>query len=475
MKNPILFLLLLCTVTGLNAQQAINNSGNMRIFAGASITSFGNFSNTSTAALVNNGDLYIRGSITNDQASMATGTGTLYLNGTSSQSVAGSQAMRTYHLNSNNAAGIVLNNNLSVTGVHTFAGGMITTSSTPNYLVYEAGSSHTGSNDARHVNGWVKKLGNTNFDFPVGNASYLRSVSLTNLSAVSEFNCHYYTPSHHLSSVTVPVRMVKANEYWQIDRVSGGTGQVTLNWDHSKIPMDNVMIPDIVATYFNGSNWIDNGGTATGNVTATGTITSIVTNSFGSVTFGYMTFPIPLTLISFTGERKPGTSYLKWITDNEQSVDHFDIQRSYDAVRFATIGKLPARNMGIQEKYHFEDHSPLAGIAWYRLRTVDIDGKASYSPLILLSEMATPTGSFVVISPVRDAVNILNRTGISGKFNYSLVSMAGQQIIKGTVDMAVNGGAVLPLPAYISGGMYLLHLDNNLSHFTEKIIVQRAP
>jgi hypothetical protein len=475
MKNPIFCLMLICMVSQLNAQQTINNSGNMRIHTGASFTSFGNFSNSSSAVLVNNGDLYIKGDITNDQASMSTGTGTIFLNGTASQSVAGSQSMRTYHLNSNNSAGIVLNNNLSVTGIHSFAGGMIASSATPNYLVYEAGSSHTGSNDSRHVTGWVKKMGNTNFDFPVGDANYLRPVSVTNLSAASEFNCHYYTPSHHLSNVTTPVRMIKANEYWQINKVSGGTGQVTLNWDHSKVPMDNVMIPDIITAYYNGINWTDDGGTATGNVLTTGTITSAVISSFGSFTFGYSTYPVPLTLISFTGERKPGISDLRWITDNEQNVDHFDIQRSYDAVSFTTIGNKPARNTGIQENYYFEDHSPLSGFAWYRLRTVDIDGKASYSRIILLSEMVTPTGAFVVISPVRDAINILNKTGKSGKFNYSLVNAAGQQIIKGNVEMTVNGGAVLPLPVNIAGGIYVLHLNNNMTRFTKRILVQNTP
>lgn len=56
--------------------------------------------------------------------------GLLYLNGTSAQAVGGTQTFETYNLNTDNTAGITLNNNLSVNGVHTFANGLIATSAT---------------------------------------------------------------------------------------------------------------------------------------------------------------------------------------------------------------------------------------------------------------------------------------------------------------------------------------------------------
>jgi hypothetical protein len=146
---------------------------------------------------------------------MTVGTGTLFLNGSSAQSVNGTQVFKTYNLVTNNAAGITLNNNLSVTGVHTYTAGIITTSATPNYMIYEAGSSYTGSSDSRHVNGWVKKTGNTNFTFPVGNATYERSIALTNLTASGEFNVKHnfiLTPSRY--SLYNPLVYVDSAEHW---------------------------------------------------------------------------------------------------------------------------------------------------------------------------------------------------------------------------------------------------------------------
>ena len=184
----ILFLLV-CSYT--SAQEAFTNTGSLQVHSGGTLSGFGAFTNTSSGALVNNGALYLKANVSNSEAAMSAGTGTLYLNGGSAQAINGSAALKTYNFVSNNTAGITLNNNLSVSGAHTFTSGIIATSATPNYLVYEAGSSYSGNGNARHVNGWVKKFGSTNFIFPVGNGTVERTVAINSLSANSEFNARY--------------------------------------------------------------------------------------------------------------------------------------------------------------------------------------------------------------------------------------------------------------------------------------------
>src|SRR5438034_3762225 len=173
MKKYLLITLAICLMNciNVNAQVDLKNTGVLYVnSSGDTLYINGNFNNTSAAALTNNGNFYIRQNLTNDQSSMAVGTGTLYLNGSAAQTVAGAQIFKTYNFLSNNASDITLNNNLSVSGAHTFTAGLITTSATPNYLVYEAGSSYNGDGDSKHVNGWVKKYGSTDFTFPVGDA-----------------------------------------------------------------------------------------------------------------------------------------------------------------------------------------------------------------------------------------------------------------------------------------------------------------
>lgn len=474
MKAILNFSFLALAASGLHAQVNLQNSGTLYI-AGANDTLYinGDFTNTSAAGLTNNGRFYIRQNITNDQSSMAVGTGTLYLNGSGAQSLGGSQPFKTYHLVTNNSAGITLNANLSVSGTHTFTNGLITTSVTPNYLIYEAGSSHSGSDDTKHINGWVKKIGNTNFTFPVGDANYLRDIAISNLSASSEFNCRYYTPTSNIYNLASPLVQIRPSEYWQLNQVSGGTAQVTLNWDHSKVAMDNVVLADILSSLYTGGLWTSTGGSASGNVTTTGTITSNSTGTFGPFALGYKSFPVPLKLISFTAERRSGVSYLKWITDNEHNVDYFDIERSYNGTVFLTIGNAPARNSGMQEQYYFQDYSPLHGIAYYRIKMVDNDGKFSYSRIAAISEFDVVTGSFTILNPARDGITVLNRPGKSGVYNYNLYNNAGQLIVAGKVNMENNGGALLPLPPSVATGIYVLTLINSEIRFSQKILIQK--
>ncbi len=456
-----------------NAQQAISNSGNLQIHSGASVSGFGNFTNTSAGVFVNNGSLYVKGTLSNSESAMAAGTGTLYLDGSSAQSVAGSQTFKTYNLVTNNSSGITLNNDLSVSGVHTFTSGLIVTSVTPNFLVYEAGSSYSGSGDSKHVNGWVKKIGSTGFTFPVGDATYERAIATSNLSGSSEYNCRYYTPTSNIYNLTSPLVQVKANEYWRLDKVSGGTAQITLNWNHSKVPMDNVLIADILSAQYTGGNWTSTGGSASGNVTTTGTITSNALGSIGPVTLGYKSFPVPLKLLSFTAERRTGTSFLKWITENEQNVGYYDVQQSYDGSMFTTIGNVTARNSGSLENYYFEDRTPLNGIEYYRIKSIDVDGKFSFSRIAAVSETDLHSNTFVVLNPVRTAITIFNRSGQEGQFDYRLFNAGGQLILQGNVSMANNGGTVLPLPAQTAAGIYILELANDKTKFRQKIMVEK--
>jgi len=275
-RKIVLFLLFFVTGYFTYAQTDLKNS-DILFISSSTDTLFinGDFTNTSSGTLVNNGSFYVKGNISNDQSTMAAGTGTLYLDGSAAQSVNGSQTFKTYNLVTDNSAGITLNNNLSVSAVHTFTNGLIHSSLTPNYLVYEAGSSYTGDNDSRHVNGWVKKYGTTNFVFPVGNATYERVVAISNLPASSEFNCKYNTPTTNIINLFSPLAMVKPNEYWQLDKISGGTAQVTLNWEHSKVAMDNVLLIDILSSQYSAGYWRSTGGTASGNVTTTGTMTLV--------------------------------------------------------------------------------------------------------------------------------------------------------------------------------------------------------
>ncbi|HYF32084.1 MAG TPA: hypothetical protein VD993_13265 [Chitinophagaceae bacterium] len=462
----------LLSVLSLQVQAQVTNSGNLQIHPGASVSGLGNFTNTASGVLVNNGNLYLKGDLSNEQASMLAGSGTLHLDGSSAQTVSGSQAFKTYNLVTNNAAGFTLGNNLSIGNTHTFSAGIITTSATPNYIIYEAGSSYSGSSDGGHVNGWIKKIGSTDFTFPVGNGTYERPVALNSLSEASEFDVRYMAPSPNANQLVVPVLAIQALEYWTINRVSGGSATVSMNWNNNKVLFPDWPVPDLLTTRYNGSNWIDAGGagTASGNVSTTGAISSGSVSNFGQFTIGSMAYAVPMTLISFNAKRVSSYTEIAWQAVNEHNLAHYTVERSNDNLTFYAVEQVKARNTAGNQKYLAKDYKAIDRIAFYRLRSTDSDGKERLSKVVAITA-GQHMGMSLLANPVRDKVSLMAEGNMNGLFSYNITSVSGQVIQSGTLSIQGAGKYELALEKQVARGTYSLVIRNKEQSYTFKLLV----
>jgi hypothetical protein len=475
MKSNIIQISLLLFGFCLNAQQPFSNAGNLQIHAGGSVTAFGNFTNAGTGSLVNNGSLYVRANLTNAQSSMATGTGTLYLNGTVAQSIDGIQPFRTFNLvtNNNSVSGITLNNNLSVSGAHTFADGILHTSATPNYMIYEAGASYNGEGDAQHVNGWVKKFGSTNFSFPVGNGTVIRKAAIESLSANLEVNARYQAPNATSSNVQTPLVLVDPEEYWTIDRVSvSGYANIHLNWDDSRVNFPEYLLSAIRVAYYTGGLWTDVGGSATGNVSTTGDITSNSVNSFGDFTFASNVFLLPLRFVTIAAQRKADYNFVAWKTVTATNTDHFEIERSEDGLHFQRIGSTVSYNSVSEISYSFNDINLLPGTLWYRIRCVDKDGKFTLSAVVSVKDQQTDQSMYILNNPARGSIHLYTPTSFKGKCDYYLSGTNGQLIQTGTFTVSNAGNIFIRLHEGIAPGVYVLNIYNNKRQFRERVVIK---
>ncbi len=460
---------LLAGAATLQAQVDLQNTGILYITGSSDILYInGGFTNASGAALTNNGNLHVKQNLVNGQTGMAAGTGTLYLNGTSAQVVSGAQPFKTFNLVTNNTAGFTLNNDLSVSGVHTFTGGVVATSATPNYLIYEAGSSYTGDGDARHVNGWVRKSGSTAFAFPLGNGTVERPISISNLSASSVFNANYAGATTNLGNLVLPLKTVDPNEYWVVNRVSGGTANIDMSWNNSKVAMPNYAIADIrVANYIAG-NWTSVGSGASGTTATTGNISASTLASFGSFTLGSVSFILPVNLVQFSASKNNGNAIINWTTTEEINVGYYEVQRSDDGIVFYTIGNVAARNQADLQQYQFTDIQPLKEQTYYRLRSVDIDGKTKLSKVVKISNLNM--GAYLTVAnPVHNAIHV-TAGNTRGVFEYRVNTLAGQTVRGGSINIT-GTVAEIPLPAALKG-VYILQIQKTGFNFVQKILVQ---
>ncbi|MBL7701638.1 MAG: hypothetical protein JNM14_05280 [Ferruginibacter sp.] len=469
-------LVLLLLSNSLSAQLDVKNTGIVYISSATdSLYIPGAFTNAAGSAFTNNGVLQVKKDIVNDQASMSAGTGKLILDGTTIQTVGGSQTFNTFNLVTNNSAGFILNNNLSVSGIHTFTAGMITTSSTPNYMVYEAGSSYTGSSDARHVNGWVKKNGNTNFTFPVGTATYERPIALTNLTASGEFNVkHNPAPTPNRLSLYNPLVYVDSFEYWTINRVGGtAAAQIVMNWDNSKIPFPNLMVSEVRIANYDGTFWRSIGGSAAGNALTTGTATSLSVSAFNrNFTFGSLAYTLPVKIISFTAGRINDYTKLNWTVGNEQHMIRYELQRSDDGINYYTVYTHQPYNRNGTEFYSYEDKKYLSGTAFYRLKIVDLGTAVSYSQIVTVSANTTGREFYVITNPVNTSIELYAGNALKGLYNYTVTNTAGQLVQAGTLDIKNAGSYSIYLKPTITAGAYVLLVQNE-SNRLQKMIIKR--
>ena len=464
--------ILLLGACSLQAQVNMQNTGTLYITGSPDILYInGSFTNTSTGALTNNGSLYVLQNLANDQAAMTAGTGTLYLDGTAMQTLSGTQLFKTNNLVTNNAAGFTLSNDLSVSGVHTFTAGVITTSATPNYLMYETGSSYTGDGDSKHVNGWVRKTGTTAFAFPVGNGTVERTIGISGLSASSVFNTLYAGATTNTGNVLSPLVTVDQYEYWMLNQVSGGSAVVNMNWDNSKITMPGYPLANIrVANYIAG-NWTQEGGSAAGNITTTGSISSNSLASFGAFTLGSVSVALPVNLVAFNAYNNSGNAVVSWTTADEVNVSHYEIQRSDDGMQFYTVGTVAARNLTDLQQYEFTDNKVLNTVTYYRLVSVDIDGRTKLSKVVLVNDNDQTDKYMTVINPVRNNMRVTARN-LSGMFEYRINTLAGQTVQQGQLIITTAGAAEINLLSSIKNGLYILQVQKPGFNFSQKVWIE---
>ncbi len=96
---------------------------------------------------------------------------------------------------------------------------------------------------------------------------------------------------------------------------------------------------------------------------------------------------LPVSLISFTAALNSGKADLKWTTASEINVSHFVVEKSYDGKDFSDAGLVFAYGNSSEKKnYSLSDNNIniQQGVVYYRLRSVDMDGKEQLSDVRII-------------------------------------------------------------------------------------------
>jgi len=90
--------------------------------------------------------------------------------------------------------------------------------------------------------------------------------------------------------------------------------------------------------------------------------------------------PVPVELVSFTGNNVNGKVLLEWKTATELNNNGFEVQRKAAESDFATIGFVKGQGTTTNQKeYSYTDKDLADGKYFYRLKQIDFDGTFEYS------------------------------------------------------------------------------------------------
>ncbi|HET9056619.1 MAG TPA: T9SS type A sorting domain-containing protein [Chitinophagaceae bacterium] len=197
------------------------------------------------------------------------------------------------------------------------------------------------------------------------------------------------------------------------------------------------------------------------------TVCSITNPSTAAISVGA---PLPLNLISFSGQWVDNKILLSWTTESEINVSHIEIERSNKNNNFNQIGlvKATGNNSGLKQFYSFVDNSPFSPVTYYRLRIVDEDGSAKYSWIISFKN----TNSNVVSispNPFNDRINIVLNSRANSLLEASILDLSGKSVRSATFRINKGKNQLgLDNIAQLAQGIYLLKLkdasDNNVTY-----------
>ena len=164
----------------------------------------------------------------------------------------------------------------------------------------------------------------------------------------------------------------------------------------------------------------------------------------------YLCSVLPVQLVSFNAVKQGMNNQLVWQTASEINNKNFEIQRSGNDQLFQTIGFVSAA--GRASSYSFIDEYPLS-VSYYRLLQRDIDGRITYSKIVIVSRKSNTLFS-VFPNPTSGKFFIQladNQTNVS---NITIKDLSGRTVMLLLQPPIVSGINI----ATLSRGIYFVHL-----------------
>ncbi|GAB2477977.1 hypothetical protein GCM10011375_19270 [Hymenobacter qilianensis] len=142
--------------------------------------------------------------------------------------------------------------------------------------------------------------------------------------------------------------------------------------------------------------------------------------------------PLPVELKEFKAIAARQDAQLSWATATELNNDRFVVERSLDGLTFSAIGTVRGKGTSTQpSKYSFTDAGAarLGTLIYYRLKQLDFDGTATFSPVRTVKFVGAMKVDVSVYPNPTQGNATLDLTGLpAGSYQVQLLDLTGRSL-----------------------------------------------
>ena len=174
--------------------------------------------------------------------------------------------------------------------------------------------------------------------------------------------------------------------------------------------------------------------------------------------------PLPVELLSFTGNCENDQVTLNWKTASEHQSAYFEVEKSRNGNDWTVVETIAAAGYSTQKlDYSYVDQNSKSSESYYRLTQVDENGKSETFNTIVVSCDVNSEIFKTLPNPSASSFQVLvNNKSLVGKATINMVDTKGTVVSTMNVEV-VDGVNVFYLNEDVAPGIYYLSISNGVN------------
>ncbi len=339
-------------------------------------------------------------------------------------------------------------------------------SSQSNLLILDSGCTvraDSAGPGSPYVDGPLRKQGlnkDDHFLFPIGKDGYLRWLELKQVSGNFTAEYIHQNPGTLGSSLGAGIDHISKLEYWTLKADGILNDQTILELSFSTPQSGGVTDTNyLTVAGFQESQWKNAGHSAiTGNFIQGSVLSNPVefsTSNYTLASTANLENPLPITVLDLKIKEVSGGALFSWTVHSSEQADHFELLDETDGLQNC-IARIDAVNN--QNFYQRYDQSPIKnGKHYFKIRMTDVHGE-QYTGKTVTFEKGNDEISLRWLPGTGNssAGKIMIRTTLFPEnWNYDIISINGQIILKGKMELRDEQTIFSVNQGIVSKGIYI--------------------